>query len=143
MKRIDKIKSIIDPKYPLVTNLSNVSSIINELNDINWCGFYLVIDNVLYLGPFQGTPACSRIEYGKGVCGTALKEKKTIIVPDVTKIENHISCSSISRSEIVVPIFKNSNVEALLDIDSPIVNRFTNDDKVELEEITEFLSKLF
>lgn len=146
MKKEDlllQIKGIIDKGLPLVSNLSNVSSILNKLEDINWCGFYLVKEDTLYLGPFQGDVACTVILKGKGVCGTSLLEKKTIIVEDVTKHPNHIACSSISRSEIVTPIIKDNKVKGVIDIDSPTINRFSNKDKEFLEQVADILSPLF
>ena len=140
---LKQIESIIDKDLPLVSNLSNVSSILNKLDDINWCGFYLVKDNTLYLGPFQGEVACTIIPLGKGVCGTAFKEKKTIIVDDVNQFKGHIACSSLSKSEIVTPIIKNGEVKAVIDIDSPIYNRFNKDDQIFLEEVAKILSPLF
>lgn len=140
---ISQVNSIVDPSLPLVSNLSNVSAILNQLENLNWVGFYLVKNNTLYLGPFQGEVACTVIEYGKGVCGTSLKEKKTIIVDDVNKFKGHIACSSLSKSEIVVPIIKDNEVKALIDIDSPIYNRFNEDDKNNLEQVALILEKLF
>ena len=140
---IDQVKSLVKKDLPLVSNLSNVSAILNQLENINWCGFYIVKDNTLYLGPFQGEPACTIIPCGKGVCGTAFKEKKTIIVDNVNDFEGHIACSTFSKSEIVVPIIKDGEVKAVIDIDSPIYNRFTKDDKMMLEEVANFLSDLF
>ena len=140
---ISQVNSIVDPSLPLVSNLSNVSAILNQLENLNWVGFYLVKNNTLYLGPFQGEVACTVIEYGKGVCGTSLKEKKTIIVDDVNKFKGHIACSSLSKSEIVVPIIKDNEVKALIDIDSPIYNRFNEDDKNNLEQVALILEKIF
>lgn len=140
---ISQVNSIIDPSLPLVSNLSNVSAILNQLENLNWVGFYLVKNDTLYLGPFQGEVACTVIEYGKGVCGTSLKEKKTIIVDDVNEFKGHIACSSLSKSEIVVPIMKDNEVKALIDIDSPIYNRFNEDDKNNLEQVALILGKLF
>ena len=140
---IEQIKAIIDKEAPLITNLSNASAVLNQMDNINWCGFYIVKDNTLYLGPFQGEVACTKIEYGKGVCGTALKEEKTIIVDDVNKFKGHIACSSKSKSEIVVPIKKDNKVVALIDIDSPIYNRFSESDKNILENISIILKELF
>lgn len=140
---LNKIKAIIMPELPLISNLSNVSAILNELEDINWCGFYLVEGDTLFLGPFQGEVACSAIKVGKGVCGTSVQEKRTIIVPDVNKFVGHIACSSKSRSEIVVPIFKNNNVVAVIDIDSPIIDRFHENEKNLLESVALELSKIF
>ena len=140
---LSQIESIIDDKLPLVSNLSNISAIINQLDNLNWCGFYLVKGDCLYLGPFQGEVACTTIPLGKGVCGTAFLKKETIIVNDVNQFKGHIACSKLSKSEIVVPIIKNNKVQAVLDIDSPIYNRFSNDDKVYLEKVTEIIKELF
>ena len=140
---LKQIENIIDEKLPLVSNLSNASALLNKLNDINWCGFYIVKDNTLYLGPFQGEVACTMIPYGKGVCGSSFKEKKTIIGDDVNKFEGHIACSSLSKSEIVTPIIKNDKVVAVIDIDSPIFNRFNLEDKKLLEKVADLLSPLF
>ena len=140
---IEQVKSLVKKDLPLVSNLSNVSAILNQLENINWCGFYVVKDNTLYLGPFQGEPECTVIQFGRGVCGTAFKEKKTIIVDNVNEFEGHIACSALSKSEIVVPIIKDGEVKAVIDIDSPIYNRFTKDDKMMLEEVANFLSDLF
>ena len=140
---IKQLKSIIDPKLPLVSNLSNASAVLNSLNDINWVGFYIAKDETLYLGPFQGDVACTTIPLGKGVCGTAFKEKKTIIVPNVNEFVGHIACSSLSKSEIVVPIIKNDEVVAVIDIDSPIYDRFHFVEKALLEEVADILKECF
>ena len=141
--QLSQIKSIINKELPLVSNLSNVAAILNKLENINWVGFYLVEGDKLYLGPFQGDIACTIIPKGKGVCGTSFARKETIIVPDVNKFDGHIACSSLSKSEIVVPIIKDNEVKAVIDIDSPIYDRFHDDDKVFLEKVAEELSKLF
>lgn len=144
MKMLTKqLKEIIDPSLPLVSNLSNVSSVLNSLGNINWCGFYLLSGDRLFLGPFQGEVACTIIPLDKGVCGYAARNKKAVIVDDVNKFEGHIACSSLSKSEIVVPIIKDDQVKAVIDIDSPIYNRFTNEDKDLLEEIADVLKELF
>ena len=140
---LEQIKSLTRKELPLVTNLANASAILNQLENINWCGFYLVKDGSLYLGPFQGDSACTVIPLGKGVCGTAAKEKRTIVVDDVNKFEGHIACSSLSKSEIVVPIIKGDEVVAVIDIDAPIYNRFTKEDEKTLQEIAVFISKFF
>lgn len=140
---IEKVKAIIDTNLPLVSNLANVSAILNEMEDINWCGFYLVKDNKLYLGPFQGEVACTVIDYGKGVCGKAFMDKKTVIVDNVLEFKGHIACSEKSRSEIVTPIIKNGEVVAVIDIDSPSLSRFSLDDKLVLESIASALEVLF
>lgn len=143
MKMKDKIKAIIDKTLPLVSNLANVSAILNELPNINWCGFYLAKDNVLYLGPFQGEVACTVIPYGRGVCGTSAIKKETLVVDDVTKFPGHIACSEKSRSELVAPIIKGEEVVGVIDIDAPILNRFGIKEKEEIEEIAKILSELF
>ena len=140
---IKQVKNVIDKDLPLVSNLANVSAIINQLDNLNWCGFYLVNGDTLYLGPFQGEVACTTIPKGKGVCGKAFEEKATIIVDDVNQFKGHIACSSLSKSEIVVPIITDNEIKAVLDIDSPIYNRFNNNDKLYLEEITTILKDLF
>ena len=140
---LSQIKSIIDSNIPLVSNLSNASAVLNQMENINWVGFYLVKNNTLYLGPFQGDVACTIIPKGKGVCGTSFEKKETIIVPNVNEFKGHIACSSLSKSEIVVPIMKNNEVVALIDIDAPIFDRFTNEDKDLLEEVASVLAPLF
>ena len=135
--------SLIDKEIPLVSNLSNASSLLNKLPNINWCGFYLVSGNRLILGPFQGEVACTVIPFDKGVCGYAYRNKKTIIVDDVNKFDGHIACSSLSKSEIVTPIIKDNEVKAVIDIDAPIYNRFSKDDQRLLEEIADVLKELF
>lgn len=140
---IKQVKSIIDESLPLVTNLSNVSALLNKLDNINWCGFYLADENHLYLGPFQGEVACTTIPFNKGVCGAAYTNKETVIVPDVNQFEGHIACSTASKSEIVTPIILNKQVVGVIDIDSPIYDRFHNEEKLLLEEIAKLLSPLF
>lgn len=137
------ILSIIDKNVPLISNLSNVASAINlNMQNINWVGFYFVGDNELYLGPFQGEPACTIIRLDKGICGRCFREQKTIIVDNVLEEKEHIACSSKSRSEIVVPIFKDDKVVLLLDIDAPIFNRFNEEDRNELEVICKSIEEL-
>ena len=140
---IEQIRSIIDKYVPLVSNLSNVVSILKNMKDINWAGFYLVNNDYLYLGPFYGEPACTIIPFGKGVCGTCYDKKETIIVPNVHEFAGHIACSSLSKSEIVTPIIVDNKVVALIDIDSPIYDRFQSEDKMALEKIAEMLIRLF
>ena len=118
-----------------IANLSNASALLNVfLSDINWVGFYLLKDGELVLGPFQGLPACVRIPIGRGVCGTAVAEKTTMLVEDVHAFPGHIACDAASNSEIVIPLVKNDEVIGVLDIDSPIKNRFSEDDKLGLEQ---------
>ena len=140
---LSQIKSIIDPNLPLVSNLSNASAVLNQMENINWVGFYIVKNDTLYLGPFQGDVACTIIQKGKGVCGTSFEKKETIIVPNVNEFKGHIACSSLSKSEIVVPIIKDGEVKALIDVDAPIYDRFNNEDKEVLEEIASVLAPLF
>ena len=140
---IEQVKAIIDKDLPLVSNLSNVSAVLNQLDNINWCGFYLRIDAYLYLGPFQGDVACTRIPLGKGVCGTAAERKETLVVPNVNEFPGHIACSSLSKSEIVVPIIKDCEVKGVIDIDAPIYDRFSKDDKAMLVQVALLLSELF
>ena len=144
MKTLSKqLQSIIDKDLPLVSNLSNASALLNQLPNINWCGFYLASGDRLILGPFQGEVACTIIPFGKGVCGYAYRNKKTVIVNDVNKFEGHIACSTLSKSEIVTPIIKSGEVKAVIDIDSPIYNRFTKEDQTLLEEFADILKELF
>ena len=130
-----QIKSIVDDKLPLVSNLSNAAAILFKMDKVNWAGFYLVQNNALYLGPFQGDVACTVIKKGKGVCGTCLERKESIIVPNVHEFKGHIACSSLSKSEIVVPVIKDNEVKLIIDIDSPIYDRFHDDELKLLEEI--------
>lgn len=139
-----EIASLIDKSYPLVSNLANISAYLNnELKDINWVGFYLLDKDTLYLGPFQGDIACYKIPIGKGVCGEAALNKQTIIVDNVLTYPNHIACSSLSRSEIVIPIIVNDEVKGVLDIDSPLFSRFTKQDQKDLEEVVDSIKTLF
>ena len=140
---IEEVRALINKDLPLVSNLSNVSALLNTLGDLNWCGFYLVKDDVLYLGPFQGEVACTMISKGRGVCGEAFKTKQAIIVDNVLEYANHIACSSRSRSEIVVPIIKDEKVVGVIDLDSPKFSRFNMEDKFMLEEVAKILSELF
>ena len=124
----------------LTTNLANLSAYLNYfLDDINWVGFYLYNGKHLYLGPFQGLPACTKINLGKGVCGIAAKSLNTVIVDDTSKFSTHIVCDSSSNSEIVIPIVKNAKLLGVLDIDSESFSRFDNDDKLYLEKVIIFL----
>ena len=132
---------IEDVSYP-VSNLANASALLwQALEDINWAGFYLLEDDVLVLGPFQGKPACTVIPVGKGVCGTAAKERKTQLVADVHAFPGHIACDSASNSEIVVPIYKGAALYGVLDIDSPLLNRFTQEDRLGLEAFVKILEQ--
>ena len=126
-----------------VANLANVSALLwQELPRINWVGFYKMTDGALVLGPFQGKPACIRIEVGKGVCGTAVAENRTQLVYDVHQFPGHIACDCASNSEIVVPIRVNGEIWGVLDIDSPEIGRFTREDQAGLEEIVGILEQI-
>ena len=140
---LDQIKSIIDKDAPLVTNLSNIAAVLYKMDTINWAGFYLVEDDTLYLGPFQGDVACTKIPKGKGVCGTCFDNKSSIIVPNVHEFKGHIACSSLSKSEIVVPVIKNNEVKLLIDIDSPIYDRFHAEELIFLESVAKEIKGLF
>ena len=124
-------------------NLANASALLwDSLEDINWAGFYKMENGALILGPFQGKPACIRIEVGKGVCGTAVAENATQRVADVHAFPGHIACDSASNSEIVVPLFKDGRVWGVLDIDSPTVGRFTREDQAGLEALARILETI-
>ena len=138
-----QIESIIDKDLPLVSNLSNISALLYKMGDVNWAGFYISNGEFLYLGPFQGDVACTVIPFDKGVCGKAFSLKETLIVDDVNKFEGHIACSSLSKSEIVVPILVDDEAVAVIDIDSPNYSRFTEYDKRILEDIAKILAPLF
>lgn len=140
---LEQIKAIINKDIPLVSNLSNISSILYKMGDVNWAGFYLVIKDTLYVGPFQGDVACAIINKGKGVCGTCLERKESIIVPNVHEFKGHIACSSLSKSEIVVPVIVNDEVKMIIDIDSPIYNRFHDKELDFLERVAIEISKLY
>ena len=125
-----------------IANLANASALLwQALDDINWAGFYLLEGDVLVLGPFQGKPACIEIPVGKGICGAAVAEEKTQLVADVHQFPGHIACDSASNSEIVIPIYKNSRIIGVLDIDSPLFGRFTREDQAGLERFVKTLEK--
>jgi L-methionine (R)-S-oxide reductase len=137
---IPQIKGLLDGEPDLIANLANVAAALKEQFGWLWVGFYLVKptdsgDKELVLGPFQGPVACTRIKKGRGVCGAAWQNAATLIVPDVEKFPGHIACSSLSRSEIVIPLFKNNEVVGVLDVDSELLNLFDETDKQFLEEI--------
>ncbi|MBB2508137.1 MULTISPECIES: GAF domain-containing protein [Staphylococcus] len=137
-----QVSSLIEDESNMIAILSNVSALLNDsIDQINWIGFYLIEDNELILGPFQGHPACVHIAIGKGVCGTAVTQDKTQLVEDVNAFPGHIACDANSKSEIVVPIHKDNNVIGVLDIDAPITNRFNNEDKQGLEAIVKIIEQ--
>ena len=133
---LPQIDSLISGEPDLIANLSNLAAALKQTFNFFWVGFYLVKGKELVLGPFQGPIACTRISFGKGVCGSAWKERKTIIVPDVDLFPGHIACSSASKSEIVVPVFNGSEVAMVLDVDSDQLNFFDEVDKFFLEQMT-------
>lgn len=140
---LPQIEAVIDGEPDIIANMANVASMIQETFQFWWTGFYRVIDNQLVLGPFQGPMACTRIKYGKGVCGTAWKEAQTIIVKDVDQFPGHIACSSASRSEIVVPLKVNGEVVGVLDIDSEKLSNFDSTDQKWLEKVAVLLSAVY
>ena len=137
---LPQIKSLVEGETDLIANMANVSACLKDTFNFWWVGFYRVEGEELVLGPFQGPLACTRIRKGKGVCGTAWQEAKTMIVPDVDAFPGHIACSSLSRSEIVVPIVKNGKVTAVLDIDSEKLATFDQTDQKYLEQLAEALA---
>ncbi len=140
LKQMEALAEGVD--YP-ITNYANASALLYDtLDTINWAGFYFMKDGELVLGPFQGKVACTRIALGKGVCGTAASANQTYVVPDVHEFPGHIACDSASNSEIVVPIHKDNQVIGVLDIDSPIKNRFSIEDQEGLESFVKCLEKI-
>ena len=136
------LASIIEGIPYTMTNLANASALLNEkLDGINWVGFYTIKDGRLVLGPFQGKVACTIIPMGKGVCGTAAEKDSTQVVPDVHKFAGHIACDSASNSELVIPMHRGGAVFGVLDIDSPLFNRFDENDRKGLEEFVRILEK--
>lgn len=140
-KILEELELVLDNSLKAISNLSNASAIINKLPNLNWCGFYLLEDNQLILGPFQGEIACTVIKIGKGVCGTAVSLDKTLAVSDVNKFPGHIACSSLSKSEIVIPIHKDGKIFGVLDIDSPILDRFKKEDVILLESAVKIIEE--
>ena len=137
---LSQVKAMVKDETDAVANMANVAALIQEAFHFWWTGFYRVIGEQLVLGPFQGPVACTRIGFGKGVCGTSWKDKKTIVVADVEQFPGHIACSSESKSEIVVPLFKGEDVIGVLDIDSEKLATFDETDKEWLEQIAEVVS---
>ncbi|MDX1807407.1 MAG: GAF domain-containing protein [Paenisporosarcina sp.] len=137
-----QLDALLTGEKNVMANLSNASALLNQFFDrINWVGFYMMDENELVLGPFQGLPACIRIPVGRGVCGTSVAKKETIIVADVHAFPGHIACDAASQSEIVVPLLKNGEVIGVLDIDSPEKNRFQKEDQQGLEHFVSILMK--
>ena len=139
---IAQVRALTEGVPHPIANLANVSAAIwQAMEKINWAGFYLLERGKLVLGPFQGKPACIEIPVGKGVCGTAIQQAKTILVEDVHRFPGHIACDSASNSEIVVPMFKNGEIYGVLDIDSPYFARFTEEDQLGLEALVRALEE--
>ena len=136
---LPQLEALISGETDMIANMGNISAALKEVFNFWWVGFYLVKENQLVLGPFQGSIACTRIPFTKGVCGTCYTQQETIIVPDVDKFPDHIACSSTTKSEIVIPILKDNIVYALLDVDSSKIDDFDEVDKVNLEIIISYL----
>ena len=135
-----QLDALLTGEKDRIANLSNASALLNQfLPNINWVGFYLMQQDELVLGPFQGLPACVRIPVGRGVCGTAVAKKETLLIDDVHAFPGHIACDAASQSEIVIPLILKDAVIGVLDIDSPIKNRFTEEDQIGLEQFVHTL----
>jgi len=139
---IPMIQSLVEGESDSIANLSNVAAALKQAFDFFWVGFYLVKEDQLVLGPFQGPIACTRIQIGKGVCGTSWLKKETILVPNVEEFPGHIACSAASKSEIVVPLIKNGVVIGVLDVDSDQLNDFDQTDELYLTKLCTWLSDL-
>ena len=137
---LPQIKALVEGENDMIANMANVAACLKDTFNFWWVGFYRVIDEELVLGPFQGPLACTRIRKGKGVCGTAWQRAETVIVPDVDEFPGHIACSSLTKSEIVVPVFKDGKIIAVLDIDS---ERTANFDDVDKELLEKLVANLF
>jgi len=139
---LEQLRALIEGETDVIANLANASALLYQfLDEVNWVGFYLWKENELVLGPFQGLPACIRIPNGKGVCGTAVTEKETILVENVHAFPGHIACDAKSQSEIVIPIIIDDHVFGVLDIDSPILKRFDTTDQTYLEKFVDILKR--
>ena len=137
---LPQIKSLVEGENDIIANMANVAACLKDTFNFWWVGFYRVVGEELVLGPFQGPLACTRIRKGKGVCGTAWQKAETVIVPDVEEFPGHIACSSLTKSEIVVPVFKGKDVAAVLDIDSERLANFDETDKSFLEELVTYFT---
>lgn len=137
---LPQVAALCDGEHDFIAKMANVSALLHHEFNFWWTGFYRVVGGELLLGPFQGPLACVHIAYGRGVCGTAWKERRTVVVPDVEQFPGHIACSSESRSEIVVPVFQNEEVIAVLDIDSRDLNTFDATDARYLERLVALMS---
>lgn len=136
---LPQIKALVGNETDQIANMANIAAALKQTFGFFWVGFYIVRSNELVLGPFQGPIACTRIRKGKGVCGTAWERKETILVPDVDQFPGHIACSSDSKSEVVVPVIRNNEVIAVLDIDSDKLNDFNEEDSFYLEQLVELV----
>lgn len=137
---LPQIAGLLHGETDVIANLANIAAALKEQFNWLWVGFYLVKEDALVLGPFQGPVACTRIKKGRGVCGTSWQQQKTLVVPDVNAFPGHIACNSTSRSEIVVPIFKNNMVAAVLDVDSTKANDFDETDAEFLQQVVQLIS---
>ena len=137
---LKQLPHVLEGEKNAITNLANFSALLfNSMENVNWVGFYLYDGNELVLGPFQGKPACVRLQLGKGVCGTSFQNNETLVVANVDEFPGHIACDAESKSEIVIPLEHNGKLYGVLDIDSPIYNRFDSDDKSSLEKLVNSL----
>lgn len=136
---LPQIKGLLEGETDLIANLGNVAAALKEQFDFFWVGFYLVKEDELVLGPFQGPVACTRIKKGRGVCGSSWEQSKTLIVPDVEKFPGHIACSSLSKSEIVIPLYKGSVIVGVLDVDSSSLDSFDEIDHQYLQKIIDLI----
>jgi len=139
---LPQLEALVDGESDLIANLSNIASVLKYGMGFFWVGFYLVKEEEMVLGPFQGPVACTRIPFGKGVCGQAWKNKKIILVPDVEKFPGHIACSSESKSEIVLPVLKDGEVKMVLDVDSQKLNDFDKTDHSQLSRVVKVVGNL-
>ena len=137
---LPQIKSLVEGENDIIANMANVAACLKDTFNFWWVGFYRVVDEELVLGPFQGPLACTRIRKGKGVCGTAWQKAETVVVSDVDEFPGHIACSSLTKSEIVVPVFKGKDVVAVLDIDSERLANFDETDKSFLEKMVTYFT---
>lgn len=138
---LPQIEAVISGEPDLIANLANISAMLKEGLGFFWVGFYRTINGELVLGPFQGPLACTRIAFGKGVCGTAALQQSSILVPDVDAFPGHIACSSLSKSEVVIPLIASGETVLILDVDSDTINDFSNTDITALEQIMEMLTR--
>ena len=145
-KLIKSIDNLVTNEVPLVSNLANLSKILyDSFEGTCWCGFYLCDDeeDAMYLGPFQGPVACTKIPYSKGVCGACVTKKESLLVPNVHEFPGHIACYSLTNSEVVVPVIKDEKVVGVIDLDSTNYNNYTNNDVLALEEVANIISRVF